>query len=820
MTEEILTRLEWAEPHTNARGERKARCPFPDHPDTHPSCSVNVEKGVYHCFGCGRKGHIRDFASIFGIPLNGRTGKAPFPAREPKPLGRIEAEYIYEDENGAPLFRVTRHDPKDFRPSRPDGKGGWVLGLGDVRRVPYHLPKLLAAKPDEPVFIVEGEKDVHTLEDEAGLVATTFQGGAMKAAREFRPEYTEPFRGRDVVLIPDNDPAGDQDVRVKAAALSGVARRIRIVRLPDLPPKSDVTDWILAGHTIEELMSLVERTPAVASETAASTEDEDEEKPRRTSQADRLVALAFRDAILFHDQTQQAFARVKVAGHYETLRCQGRAFRRWLVRQMYEAENKVPTGEAIAAALGVLEAKAVFDGTSYHLQNRVASHDGALWYDLADERWRAVQVTPEGWQIEDEPPILFVRHEHQKPQVEPVKGGDLKRLFEYVAISDEGPKLLLMVYLVACFIPDIPHPVPVLHGPQGSGKSTVFRVLRRLIDPSAVEILSFPRDGNELVQKLSHHWAAFFDNVSTLQGWESDALCRAVTGEGFTKRQLYTDDDDVIYAFRRCVGLNGINIAATRPDLLDRSILIGLERIPPEKRRTETHLWTAFEGDRPHILGGIFDALAAAMGILPEVRLSTYPRMADFAEWGVAIARALGYTQEDFLRAYDTNIREQNEEVLQGHPVAAAVRALMEGRDTWGGTPSELLDALSQIADGAKIDTRIKGWPRAAHVLTRRLNEVRPNLLDAGIFITTEHSGSRTITIRKEGGNSVQTVQTVQKSAAQALADGRYPDAIESSVQIPSARNSLSPNGGDATDALDATFPFFSGDAQRHLETL
>ena len=104
------------------------------------------------------------------------------------------------------------------------------------------------------------------------------------------------------------------------------------------------------------------------------------------------------------------------------------------------------------------------------------------------------------------------------------------------------------------------------------------------------------------MQKLSHHWAALFDNVAGLSGWQSDALCRAVTGEGFSKRQLYTNDEDIIYHFQRIIGLNGINVVATRADLLDRGILIGLERISPDQRRDEEEMEAAFQEARPYIL--------------------------------------------------------------------------------------------------------------------------------------------------------------------------------------------------------------------------
>jgi hypothetical protein len=115
-------------------------------------------------------------------------------------------------------------------------------------------------------------------------------------------------------------------------------------------------------------------------------------------------------------------------------------------------------------------------------------------------------------------------------------------------------------------------------------------LLRKLVDPSSLDVLSLPREERELVQQLNHHWVSFYDNVGALPRWISDALCRATTGAGFSKRELYSDDDDVIYNIRRCVGLNGINISATRPDLLDRALLIGFDTIPNSKRKTEKEI--------------------------------------------------------------------------------------------------------------------------------------------------------------------------------------------------------------------------------------
>ncbi len=138
-------------------------------------------------------------------------------------------------------------------------------------------------------------------------------------------------------------------------------------------------------------------------------------------------------------------------------------------------------------------------------------------------------------------------------------------------------------------------------GHQGAAKTTLMEFIKTLIDPSAIKTLSFPTDINELIQQLSHNYMAFYDNVSTLRDRTSDQLCRAVTGSGSSKRVLYSDDDDFIRSFKRCIGLNGINLAATKPDLLDRALFFELKRIENKDRRKIEDIWKEFEGMRPQV---------------------------------------------------------------------------------------------------------------------------------------------------------------------------------------------------------------------------
>ena len=488
--------------------------------------------------------------------------------------------------------------------------------------------------------------------------------------------------------------------------------------------------------------------PDATLDKAEAVKKDGESESKKKNQTERLVELALANAEMMLDQAKRPFACVKVDDHQEIHRCDKKIFGDWLCNLFYEFEGKIPGREAISSAMHELTAMASIKGRQKELHNRVGRLNDYIYYDLSTPDWQAVRVGAGKWEVVNAPP-MFIRHPHQQTQVVPIAGGNLEKLFDFLHIVDKDERLLLSVYLVSCFIPDIPHPIPVIHGPMGSGKSSVHKMLRRLIDPSELELLALPNDVGNLVMILDHHWAPIFDNIDNIKPWQSDALCRAVTGEGVSKRSLYTNDDAFIYSYRRCVGLNGINPCATRPDLLDRSILIELDRIPDDKQWTEADLWERFEEARPGILGSIFDVLSRAVPEYPNLVLQGLPRMADFAKWGCAIAIAMGYTQDDFLRAYDNSIKRQHQEAIEGHPVALAMVAFMSDKSTWVGTPSNLLKQLKLVANKEDIDTRQELLPKAPHMLTRRLNEVRANLMELGIRIEKSRGSCRQINVHK-----------------------------------------------------------------------
>jgi len=531
----------------------------------------------------------------------------------------------------------------------------------------------------------------------------------------------------------------------------------------------------------------------------ADEDSDDQTAARGEAQADKLVCLALaQDIELFRDPTGAAWSRIKIDDHHEIWSCEGRQFKLWLARLYWQTFNKAINSQVITAALNVLVSKGIFDGAEHELHNRVARDDGAIWYDLADAAWRVVRITSSGWKIVPDSPIRFRRFAHQAAQVIPVGGGDLHRLLDFMNLKDPGQRLLLLVDLVFCFVPGVPHPISVSYGPQGSAKTTASRMRRGLVDPSVAETLSFPANTAELVQTIAHHWMPIFDNITTLPDWASDVLCRASTGEGSSKRVLYSDDDDLIYRYKRCCGLNGINISAQKPDLLDRCLLFQFESIPAGRRRPEEQLWADYERERPMLVGAALTVLSRAMAIRPTVRLDSLHRMADFMLWGCAIAEALGYSRSTFLQAIDRNVTDRNEEVLANNPVASMIIALMERREEWEGTPSALLAELKGLADANFIDTRSKLWPRAPQVLSRRINEIRPNLDAVGIK-ASGGGGRRGIRLFKCPENTVRSVHTVKEPAI----PGESAGGISGAVAVLDGRQGRGAPGPDGTDGVD-----------------
>jgi len=488
---------------------------------------------------------------------------------------------------------------------------------------------------------------------------------------------------------------------------------------------------------------------------------------RGPTQADILIELA-QAAELFHTPDSTGYADVDINGHRETWRIRAKGFRRWLARRFYEATQGAPSSEALQSALNVIEAKAHFDAPERIVHIRVGGLDGKLYLDLGDEAWRAVEIDAAGWRVIDNPPVRFRRASGMQPLAYPVAGGSIAALRSFLNVQSDTDFVLVVAWALAVLRNRGPYPVIVLSGEQGSAKSTFSSILRALLDPNTAPLRALPREDRDLFIAANNGYVLAFDNVSGLPAWTSDTLCRLATGGGFAVRQLYTDQDEVLFDAARPVILNGIEEIVTRPDLADRAVFLTLEPIPEQRRRPEAELWAAFNAERPRILGVLLDAVVEGIKRLPDTHLEKLPRMADFALWATACETAL-WPAGTFWAAYCGNRAEAVEGVIDADPIATAVRSMMATRTVWTGNASDLLDALGEVADDRGVKS--KTWPDSPRALSGRLRRAATFLRKIGIEIGFGREGrarTRTITLTNLSAPETQGMQPSTPSASSA----------------------------------------------------
>jgi hypothetical protein len=462
----------------------------------------------------------------------------------------------------------------------------------------------------------------------------------------------------------------------------------------------------------------------------------------------QLVDLANKESTLFVDERGKPCASVANDKGTFVMAIRSEAYKRWLAVEYRKGGGKPYSTETERTALRFVEADAVAGGTVFELFNRFAfqktpkKRNGVndIFIDLAKGRG-VIHVTPRKWEVQFRPPILFRSFSHQKAHPIPTTISKTQQILKFLNIRRDEDAVLTLVWLVtACFV-DVPRPILCFHGPQGSAKTTAAKILGTILDPSETPVITPKHYQAEWTQVLDHHAVPVFDNLPKLQNWQADMLCRAVTGDSISKRQLYTDDEDVIASYKRAIILSGINIPSVQPDLLDRLLMIELKRISPSERKQERQLWAEFEEARPSLFAGLCETIMLTMRYYKNIKTPLLPRMADFGALGCAAAKALGYKQKDFVKAFDANTKRQHREVLESQPIARAVIRLMNEKGLWTGTASQLSGELRRLVQGEEDDFAPQMWPSANNALTRALRNLQATFVDNGINLEFMHNG-------------------------------------------------------------------------------
>ncbi|WP_424890950.1 ATP-binding protein [Streptomyces sp. XH2] len=454
------------------------------------------------------------------------------------------------------------------------------------------------------------------------------------------------------------------------------------------------------------------------------------------SQASLLAALARERYELFMSDDGRPYG-IPVGGPNISLPLRGKAgLRSQLARIFADTHHgTVPSQSALADAMTVLEGVAAMADPRTP-QLRVARHDDRIIVDLGTTDGRCIAIGPDGWQRLSASPVVFRRSGAMKPLPEPVRDGDgLAELRELLNITDDGFRLLA-AWLIAAFIPDLPHPILTFRGEQGTGKSWSAAMVIGIVDPSGAPKRTVPRDLKSWAVQAFNSWAICLDNVSIVPDWLSDALCRAVTGDGIVDRALYTDDDVVVLEFRRVLAMTTIDAGALAGDLAERLLTIELQLISDHKRREEAELNRAYADAHPAILASLFDLLAQVVKALPNVTLTERPRMADFARVLAAVDNVTGWHTLDSYRA---TAADAVADVLDGEPFAQAVVDLVDkaGPDGLTLTASQLLEAVETP------DKLPKKWPKDSTRAGGQLKRLAPALRTIGIEVDDSQRGPK-----------------------------------------------------------------------------
>lgn len=459
----------------------------------------------------------------------------------------------------------------------------------------------------------------------------------------------------------------------------------------------------------------------------------------RRKQVDDVLQLA-EDFELFHTPEGDAYASLRVWEHEENYPIvRDGTLGRILQARFYESFGTAAAPNTINTALDTLKAMAFLDkAPCLQAYTRIAGDGKKVYVDLTNENWEVVEIDHEGWRVLKKSPVKFRRSPTALPLPTPVTGGSVNELRTLLNVDDDAWRSIAG-FTVGCFNPRGPYFVLPVHGEQGSAKSTLTRIIKNTVDPQTPATRCLPRDERDLAIAAKNAHVLSFDNLSRLSYRLSDAICRLSTGGGLATRTLYTNDGETIFDLKRPVILNGIEDFTTRGDLLDRSLVAYLKNIPDGDRLSEEELELRFREAHPRILGGLCDAVSAALRNKAAVNPRTLPRMADAAMFVTAAESALGWKSGSFIAGMVEDRHYIRELELEAVPLAYFIVTFMSPweKTAWSGTATFLYQELHRIYGDRENPYFDRDVPRDPVKIGNELRRIAPALREKGLEVVT-----------------------------------------------------------------------------------
>jgi hypothetical protein len=525
-----------------------------------------------------------------------------------------------------------------------------------------------------------------------------------------------------------------------------------------------------APHIAEDLERVARRL-GVPQDSGKNLMEELREANDR-SPVDRLIVYARAGATFFHNEEQEAVATIKRQDHEENYELSSPRFLQWMRNEywnrekerledaalmeagpLFEGDRPLRTGlpdvvreQNVTDALSQLASIAVFEGEQHEVYVRTAQHEGAFYYDMGDAEWRAISISTDGWEIVPgkDLAVRFVRPKGLLPLLEPLAAG--KGSFDPIdsvlnlGTGEEGKRnrLLILAWLTYCMLPNGPYPIVNISGPQGSAKTTTVKALRQLIDPNSAPKGTKPKHEHDTYIDAAANWVLAYDQLVSIPVWFSNVLCDVATGGGYRTRTLYSNRDQEIFSDTRPIVCSGIGNIASRPDFLQRSLMISLPPVGGKMRKRDRVVQRRIRAAQPEILSALLDATVIGLRTVDSVVLEELPRMADYYQWGCAVEEALGAQPGDFEKAFEGSAKDATHVSLAEWPVTDTFVTFAEQHkgeaNAWSGYSQQLYDRLNDMT-GQSAVTHSTQWPGSPSALSRQINDRLDPLSDVGIIV-------------------------------------------------------------------------------------
>ena len=555
-----------------------------------------------------------------------------------------------------------------------------------IRRVLYRLPELLAADLRELVYVVEGEKDVERL-TALGAVATTNPQGAGK----WRDEYSEFLAGRHVVIIPDNDPIvakesdslkGQKHAMTVARNVFRQAASVRVLELPGLAYKGDVSDWLDAGGTLELLQGLADITPLYGPDNlyqpVGYTNGHDAGtdpfggQPVWTNRESRHRAISRQfidEGILRNGYLINADGLGYYFDEASHTVCDLEGFE---MRALLNRKYKINQTETFYKFL-IEDLKVEVHTDAVRAQvstfSRYDPKTNLMFMDLGNGR----MLKMDGREINEvnngTDGVLFVPTPISSPWtwLPNDKGEYLHDILikslnfsagEGSPHTPEQQALLLKVWLISIAFESVQptKPLALALGPAGSGKSSMFRRIGKMLYGPAFEMDGIRKEGESdfFVATTNNPFCAF-DNADRYIPWLEDALATSATGMKITKKILYTTNESISYIPKAFIALTARTPHFRRDDVSERMIPFRLERLTVKE--AEFELLQAVVDHRNQLMSEYCRLLNAAVAVVDAKPWDAGLRIADFGSMAMRIGAGLGCSEQvaEILLALQTS---------------------------------------------------------------------------------------------------------------------------------------------------------------------